>query len=81
MGGISYRFGGKYDRGDTRSGGGDSVDLLAFMQTTDKLGVGFAYDFTLSQMAKYSKGSIEVVMRYDFTSGPKRIMHNPRYFF
>ena len=81
MGGVSYRFGGKYDIGDTKSGGGDSVDLLAFMQTSEKLGIGFAYDFTLSQIANYSKGSIELVVRYDFAPSTKRILHNPRYFF
>jgi type IX secretion system PorP/SprF family membrane protein len=81
MGGVSYRFGGKFDKGDSKSGGGDSIDLLAFMQATDKLGVGFAYDFTLSQLASYTKGSIEMVMRYDFTPAVTRHMHNPRYFF
>lgn len=81
MGGVSYRFGGKYGKGDKRSGNGDSVDLLAFMQATDKLGVGLAYDFTVSEIANYTKGSFEIVTRYDFGSNKNRVLHNPRVFF
>lgn len=81
MGGVSYRFGGKYGIGDTKSGNGDSVDLLAFIQATDQLGIGFAYDFTLSEISNYTKGSFEIVTRYDFVKNRNRILHNPRQFF
>ena len=81
--GVSYRTGGKY-KGDPLSGS-DSFDLLAFLQANSQLGVGVAYDFTLSQLAQYSQGSIEAVLRYDFVpsglSSQKKVMHNPRYFF
>jgi type IX secretion system PorP/SprF family membrane protein len=79
--GGSYRFGGKYGLGDLRTGGGDSADLLAFVQATDQLGVGLAYDFTLSQLASHAKGSFELVTRYDFVPTKTRILHNPRIFF
>jgi type IX secretion system PorP/SprF family membrane protein len=81
MVGGSYRFGGKFQIGDTKSGGGDSIDLLAFMQATDQLGIGLSYDFTLSQLAKYTNGSIELVARYDFAPSTTKHLRNPRYFF
>ena len=86
-GGVSYRYG--------QSGGaGDSVDLLAFFQATDKLGIGAAYDFTVSGLRQHTNGTIEALIRYDFSPSlkeqvlgkakgeidPKRLS-NPRYFF
>ncbi len=85
-GGVSYRYG--------QSGGaGDSVDLLAFFQATDKLGIGAAYDFTVSGLQKHTNGTIEALIRYDFSPSLKeqvlnkskdmdpRRLSNPRYFF
>ena len=85
--GVSYRYG--------QSGGvGDSVDLLAFFQATDKLGIGAAYDFTVLGLRQYTTGTFEALIRYDFSPSlknqvlnkskgdihPKRLS-NPRYFF
>ncbi len=84
-GGVSYRYG--------QSGGfGDSVDFLAFFQATDKLGIGAAYDFTVSGLQKHNNGTIEALIRYDFSPSLKdqilkkqsvdpRRLSNPRYFF
>ena len=82
--GLSYRYG-------QSSGAGDSADLLAFFQATNRLGLGIAYDFTLSELKNYSNGSIEALIRYDLGSsnnsakdGKQRDwkrMSNPRYFF
>lgn len=84
-GGVSYRYG--------QSGGfGDSVDFLAFFQATDKLGIGAAYDFTVSGLQKHNNGTIEALIRYDFSPSAKdqilrkqdidpRRLSNPRYFF
>lgn len=73
--GISYRLGG--------DGSGDSVDLLAFWQATPQLGIGGAYDFTLSNLKDYSAGSFELLLQYDLRqakgSGKKK-MSNPRFF-
>jgi type IX secretion system PorP/SprF family membrane protein len=85
--GVSYRLG--------QSGGvGDSVDLLAFFQATDKLGIGIAYDYTVSGLKNYTNGSFEALIRYDFSPNLKeqvlnktkgdidpRKLSNPRYFF
>lgn len=81
--GLSYRYG--------QSGGaGDSIDFLAFAQATDRLGLGVAYDFTVSGLRNYNKGSIEALVRYDLgnkekgkapSDKEKNRMSNPRYFF
>ena len=72
--GLSYRLGG--------DGPGDSVDLLAFWQATPQIGVGAAYDFTLSKLKDYNAGSIEVMMQVDLkkASNGKKQMTNARFF-
>jgi len=74
--GTSYRMGG--------DGAGDSVDMLAFWQATPRVGVGVAYDFTLSRLKDYNGGSFEVLLQADLKqdeklSGKKK-MTNPRFF-
>jgi type IX secretion system PorP/SprF family membrane protein len=81
MGGVSYRFGGKEGISNLKTGAGDSIDFLTFFQATDQFGVGLAYDFTLSKLSSYTKGSFELVTRYDFVPTQTRILHNPRIFF
>jgi type IX secretion system PorP/SprF family membrane protein len=81
MAGVSYRFGGKEGISGLKNGNGDSIDLLTFFQATDQLGVGLAYDFTLSKLSSYTKGSFELVTRYDFIPSITRVLHNPRIFF
>ncbi len=71
--GISYRPGG--------DGTGDSVDLLVFWQATSQVGIGAAYDFTLSQIRDYTAGSFEILLQADLKkkSGRKNLS-NPRFF-
>lgn len=71
--GLSYRPGG--------DGVGESVDLLAFWQATPMIGVGAAYDFTLSQIRDYSAGSFEILLQADLKKKSRsRKMTNPRFF-
>ena len=82
--GVSYRYG--------ESGGvGDSIDALAFFQISDRLGIGAAYDFTISGLRAHTTGTIEAMIRYDFSpslksqvlnkeTDPNRLS-NPRFFF
>ena len=72
--GLSYRMGG--------DGAGDSVDLLAFWQATELVGVGAAYDFTLSRLKDYNAGSFEILLQADLKkdNGKKKNMTNPRFF-
>lgn len=71
MGGLSYRV---------NNATGESIDFLAFMQVTNSLGLGMAYDFGLSQIGNYSRNSFEVIARYDIAVTQK-LVHNPRFFF
>ena len=82
--GVSYRYG--------ESGGvGDSIDALAFFQISDRLGIGAAYDFTISGLRNHTSGTLEAMIRYDFSPSiknqvldkgkdPNRLS-NPRFFF
>lgn len=57
--GISYRLGGS-----KATGIGESVSLVFGMQLTDNILFGLSYDYSLSELANYSNGSIEGVFRY-----------------
>ena len=69
--GVSYRLGG--------DGAGDSVDFLLHYRINN-IGIGLSYDYTLSELTNYNKGSVEAIVIYDFVK--ERIdMANPRFFF
>ena len=72
-----------------RVGGGsglESVDLLAYWQATELIGVGAAYDFTLSQVKDYTVGSFELMVLADLKTKDKKgkkgkkNLSNPRFF-
>ena len=69
--GISYRIGG--------DGAGDSIDFLLHYRVNN-IGLGLAYDYTLSELTDYNKGSIEAIVVYDFIK-ERMDMANPRFFF
>ncbi|MEM9847375.1 MAG: type IX secretion system membrane protein PorP/SprF [Bacteroidota bacterium] len=56
--GASYRTGG--------SGVGESIDFLLMLQLSKRMGLGMAYDFTVSDFGDYNNGTFEVMLRYDF---------------
>jgi len=58
---------------------GDSVDALFEFQVTPQLGIGYAYDYTLTSLGKYTSGSHEIMVRYELGFGKRRII-TPRYF-
>jgi type IX secretion system PorP/SprF family membrane protein len=58
---------------------GDSVDALFEFQVTPQLGIGYAYDYTLTPLGKYTSGSHEIMVRYELGFGKRRII-TPRYF-
>lgn len=77
--GLSYRLGG--------DGIGESMDILAYWQATDMIGIGAAYDFTLSNIRDYTAGSFEVLLQADLKKDPKsksrrnrKNLSNPRFF-
>lgn len=73
--GLTFRSGGA--KGDI----GESVDLIVSAKVAQGLLMGVSYDLTLSDLRKYSNGSIEVLLRYCFNDAPRQgVFVNPRYF-
>ncbi|HJW29220.1 MAG TPA: type IX secretion system membrane protein PorP/SprF [Saprospiraceae bacterium] len=59
----------------------ESVDLIASAKVLRGLRVGASYDFTLSDLRRYSDGSLEVMMMYCFGEPAKpSTFINPLYF-
>ena len=72
--GASYRTGNKFS--------GESIDGLVHFMLSDRLGLGIAYDHSLSSLQSYNKGSIEALVRYDLGSKNNTgNFTNPRFFF
>lgn len=69
--GASYRLGG--------DGIGESIDFLLHYKINN-IGLGIAYDYTLSELNDYSNGSVEAIIVYDFIKEQINIA-NPRFFF
>jgi type IX secretion system PorP/SprF family membrane protein len=69
--GLSYRTGG--------SGIGESIDLLMFYQINRALGLGLAYDFSMSEIARQQSGSFEALLRFDIVND-RADLTNPRFF-
>ncbi|HEX2937060.1 MAG TPA: type IX secretion system membrane protein PorP/SprF [Bacteroidales bacterium] len=64
--GIGHRF-------------GDSFGALIQFQVSPQLRLGYSFDQTLSQMARYNSGSHEIMFTYDFIFKKDKII-SPRYF-
>ena len=58
---------------------GDSIDAILGMQVTPDLRVGYAYDYTLSNLSHYNSGSHEIMLIYDLNFSKTNIK-SPRYF-
>lgn len=69
-----------------RTGGGDgdfaeSIDFMIGLNVTEQWMIGFAHDFTLSNLSQIDSGSVELLMHYRFIESEKdRGIANPRYF-
>lgn len=57
----------------------DAFSGLFEVQVSDQLRVGYAYDHTVSKLAKYNSGSHEIMVRYEFGYSRSRVVA-PRYF-
>ena len=58
---------------------GDSIDAILGMQVTPELRVGYAYDYTLTNLSHYNSGSHEIMLIYDLNFSKTNIK-SPRYF-
>jgi type IX secretion system PorP/SprF family membrane protein len=57
----------------------DGVDVLLEVWPVKNLLIGFAYDYTLTELSQYNKGSYEVILGYEFANKKKNLV-TPRYF-
>ena len=57
----------------------DSADLWAAYYLTNGFRIGISYDFTLSKLKDFTKGTYEVMLGYDFVYNTKKVI-TPRYF-
>lgn len=64
--GVSYRW-------------DDSLSALVGFNISEKLTVGYAYDYTTTRLQDFNSGSHEVFLRYQFIPAPKTIK-SPRFF-
>jgi type IX secretion system PorP/SprF family membrane protein len=58
---------------------GDAVVIMAELQATKRLRIGYAYDMTLSELNNYSFGTHEIMLGYEFGKDLMKIK-TPRYF-
>jgi hypothetical protein len=55
------------------------MSAMAGFQITNKLFVGFGYDFETTDIERYNDGSYELMLRFDVFSKPERVL-TPRFF-
>ena len=65
--GVSYRV-------------GDSIDGLLQWRIVPQFTISAAYDFTLTPLQQYNRGSLEVMIQYCFCCRKGKRLHNPRFF-
>jgi type IX secretion system PorP/SprF family membrane protein len=65
--GVSYRT-------------GDALIGMFEVQLSPQIRLGYAYDYTLSYLKSYSKGTHELMLRYEFGSPKTQQVLSPRYY-
>ena len=57
----------------------DSADIWVSYYLANGIRIGAAYDYTLTQLQSFAKGSFELMLGYDFSYKTKSV-NTPRYF-
>ncbi len=65
--GVSYRY-------------NEATAFLASVQVNNQLMIGYSYDFQVSELSLFNKGSHEIVISYDFAGYTREKVVSPRYF-
>lgn len=65
--GVSYRI-------------GDALVSMFELQVTPEFGIGYAYDYTLTNIKTFSKGTHELMLRYEFGNKRNQKVLSPRYY-
>jgi type IX secretion system PorP/SprF family membrane protein len=58
---------------------GDAIVGMFEVQVQSNFRVGYSYDYTISNLSKYTSGSHEIILRYEFGFGKTKVI-TPRYF-
>ena len=78
-GGLSYRTGGSYSLAEESLRGGGSSIIIMGGARFDKFYFGYAFDYTLSAISKYSIGSHELMLGLKFGDNARRYRWLNRY--
>ena len=79
--GQDFSAGVSFRRGDTNGEFLESIDIIASAKILRGLRIAAAYDLTMSELQRYSDGSVEVMIMYCFGEAAKpSTFINPRYF-
>lgn len=77
--GLSYRTGGSYSLSEESIGGGGSSVIIMGGARFDKFYFGYAFDYNLSAISKYSIGSHELMLGMKFGDNARRYRWLNRY--
>ncbi|MGB0838819.1 MAG: PorP/SprF family type IX secretion system membrane protein [Chitinophagales bacterium] len=77
--GGSFRAGSAFPTGAQDFFIRESLDFIVAFEVKG-LKIGYAYDLTLSDLARYNSGSHEIMLGYDVSSGNNQRIRTPRYF-
>jgi type IX secretion system PorP/SprF family membrane protein len=58
---------------------GDAIVGMFEVQVQNNFRVGYSYDYTTSNLSKYTNGTHEIILRYEFGFGKTKVI-TPRYF-
>ncbi len=58
---------------------GDAIVAMFELQVASNFRFGYAFDYTITEISNYSSGTHEVILRYEFGFGSKKVI-TPRYF-
>jgi type IX secretion system PorP/SprF family membrane protein len=58
----------------------DALVTMFELQIAPDFGIGYAYDYTLSNLKTFSKGTHELMLRYEFGSKRNQKIISPRYY-
>jgi len=58
----------------------DALVTMFDIQVSDKFRLGYAYDYTISNLKPFSKGTHELMLRYEFTRRKNQRILSPRYY-
>ncbi len=58
---------------------GDAVIAMVELQAAPNFRIGYSFDYTITNIQSYSSGTHEIILRYEFGFGSKKVI-TPRYF-